>query len=81
MIEYTAEDMKTLAGMSHPTSPAAVFLPQMAYDPCKFMDLLTSYHLKKDIHYLFEMPLEDIPLLINRGEVSGYLKFRMQIAK
>lgn len=81
MVEYTREDMEILAKMSREESPAAVFLPDMDYDPDKFRKLLESYHLKKDIYYLYEMPLEDIPLLINKGEVSGYLRFRLHVAK
>lgn len=81
MVKYTKEDMKTLAEMSLPTSPPAVFLPGMDYDPDKFLELMKSYHLTKEIHYLFEVPLEDVPLLINKGEVSGYLRYRLSIAK
>ena len=81
MIEYSKEDMETLASMSVPSSPAAIFLPDMDYDPQSFLHLLTDYHLSKDIHYLYEVHLEDIPLLINKGEVSGYLQFRLRVAK
>jgi hypothetical protein len=81
MIEYTKEDMQKLAEMSNQTSPPAVFLPNMNYDPKKFLNFLNEYHLSKDVHYLFELPLEDVPLLINKGEVSGYLQFRLSVAK
>lgn len=81
MVEYTKEDMKILANMSKEGSVARVYLEELDYDPQKFLGLIQEYHLKKDIYYLFEMPLEEIPLLINRGEVSGYLKYRLQVAK
>lgn len=81
IVEYTSEDMKVLANMSQEGSVPSVYLPELKYDPRKFKQLLVDHHLKKDIHYLFEMPLEDIPLLINKGTVSGYLSFRLRVAK
>lgn len=81
MIKYTKEDMRKLAQMSADNSPAAVYLPELEYDPKKLLRLLKKYNLKKDIKHLFEIPLNQIPLLINRGEVSGYLKYRLSIGK
>ena len=73
--------MKTLADMSAPGSPAAVYLPDMDYDPGRFKALLESYNLKKDVYYLYEAPLKEIPKLINKGHLSGYLKYRLEISK
>lgn len=78
---YTASDMKKLVEMSVSGSVPAVFLPDMVYDPGKFRGLLEEYNLKKDILYLFETPLSQVPLLINKGEVSGYLQFRLSVGK
>ena len=81
MIKYTKEDMQTLQKMSAPTSPAAVYLPELNYKPKAFKELLESYGLKKDVHYLFELPLNQVGLLINQGNISGYLKFRLNVGK
>ena len=78
---YTKEDMKVLATMAIEGSPAAVFLEDLDYSPLQFRRLLQQYNLTKDIEYLFKMPLREIPKLINQGEVSGYLSFRLKVAK
>lgn len=81
--KYTRADMKKLAEMSDDASVAAIFLAEeeINYDPKKFRDLLKRHNLTKDINYLYEMPLNEIPLLINKGEVSGYLQFRLAVGK
>lgn len=78
---YTKEDMKVLADMSRDGSPAKEFLIDIDYDPKKFRKTLKSYHLTKDIEYLFQIPREKVPLLINKGEISGYLRFRFNVGK
>ena len=78
---YTKEDMKTLWKMSEEGSPVKEYMGECKYDPKLFQKFLFSYHLKKDIYYLFEAPLEEVPLLINKGEISGYLRFRLSIGK
>jgi hypothetical protein len=79
--EYTREDMKELSNMSHDSSIAKIFLKKFDYDPQRFRTFLESRKLHKDVKYLFIMPLSDIPLLINKGEVHGYLTFRMTVGK
>ena len=79
--QYTKEDMVKLAEMSEDTSPAAVYLPDMDYDPTKFKNLLISYGLKKDVHYLFEVDAEELPLLMNTSAANGYLQFRCTVSK
>ncbi len=78
---YTKTDMKKLAEMSKEHSPAKIFLEEVNYDPKKFKDILEEYSLNRDILYLYETPIEEIPLLINKGEISGYLKFRLTVGK
>jgi hypothetical protein len=79
--EYTIEDMKVLAGMSDDESIPANFLPDMDYDPETFKKFLVDNGLVSDAHYLYELPLEDVPLLIDKGNVSGYLRFRFTVGK
>lgn len=81
MIRYTKEDMRTLHDMSVEGSPARIYTEETNYSPESFKRILESYGLKKDIHYLFELPLNQVGLLINKGEVSGYLKFRLHVGK
>jgi hypothetical protein len=81
MVRYTRSDMQTLHDMSVFGSPAQVYTEETNYSPSSFKKVLESYGLKKDIHYLFELPLSDVGLLINKGEVSGYLKFRLHVGK
>lgn len=81
MVRYTKEDMHKLHDMSVPGSPAQVFIEEAKFSPTTFKSILESYGLKKDIGYLFELPLAKVGLLINKGEVSGYLKFRLQVGK
>ncbi len=78
---YTKEDMRILAEQSTPMSAPAVFLEDMDYSPKEFRALLEQYGLKKEIEFLFKMPLHDVPKLINSGEVSGYLSFRLKVCK
>jgi hypothetical protein len=78
---YSKADMKILAEMSVEGSVAATFLPEMNYSPLRFRELLEQYNLSKDIEYLYEMPLREVPKLINQGEVSGYLSFRLKVRR
>lgn len=81
MIRYTKADMKTLHDMSAFGSPAQVYTAETNFSPEAFKRVLESYGLKKDVELLFDLPLNKVGLLINRGEVSGYLKFRLQVGK
>jgi len=81
MVAYTKEDMKVLESMSEDGTFCREFMEDMNYDPQILHDHLDKHNLKKDIHYLFEVPLEEVPLLINRGEISGYLRFRLTVGK
>lgn len=81
MIRYTKADMHKLHDMSVESSPARVFTEEGNFSPSSFRSILQSYGLSKDIHYLFELPFEEVGLLINRGELSGYLKFRCEVGK
>ena len=81
MVRYTKADMQKLHDMSFEGSPARVFTKESNYSPSSFRSILESYGLKKDVYYLYELPLEEVGLLINKGEVSGYLKFRCAVGK
>lgn len=81
MINYTKNDMRVLFNLSVDGSIPKSFLPELNFSPKAFKQLLESYGLKKDVTYLFEMPLKNVGLLINEGNVSGYLKFRLQVGK
>jgi len=79
--QYTREDMLSLAAISEEGTPAKVYLEEYNYDPVKFKELLESYHLKKDIYYLYEYPQEDLGLLVNQSNLNGYLRFRLSVNK
>lgn len=79
--QYDKDDMRVLWEQSREGSPAKVYLEEVDYDPVKFREYLESYHQKKEIHYLFEVPFREIPLLINNGNIHGYLRFRCTINK
>jgi len=81
MVRYTKEDMRKLNELSVEGSPAKVYTEEANFSPKSFLNILQSYGLKKDIHYLFELPFNEVGLLINKGEVSGYLKFRLYVGK
>lgn len=81
MINYTKEDMRVLQQLSVSGSIPNTYLPELGFSPESFKSLLESYGLKKDVHYLFEMPLREVGKLINQGNLSGYLRFRLQVGK
>jgi hypothetical protein len=81
MIRYTKADMKVLHDMSVENSIPKIYLPDLNFSPVSLKAHLESYGLKKDVELLFDLPLSKVGLLINRGEVSGYLKFRLQVGK
>jgi hypothetical protein len=78
---YTKEDMKILAEMAPQYSVPHMYLPDLNYSPKAFKKYLEDRHQTKDVNYLFELPLNELPKLINRGELSGLLQFRLQIGK
>jgi hypothetical protein len=73
--------MKALEQMSRDGSPAREFMEDCEYDPEKFKDFLLKHKLKKEVHYLFEYPFDDLPLKINDESINGYLMFRFTIGK
>jgi len=81
MVKYTKEDMKKLHELSAEGSPAKVYTEETKFSPSAFRKILESFGCKKDVHYLFELPFDEVPLLINRGELSGYLRFRFTVGK
>ena len=81
MIKYTTEEMKLLAKMSRPGSPAAVLLRQMQYIDSGYRNLLEGHGQHKEVYYLFEMPFEDLPLEIANPSLQGIVQFRLTIGK
>jgi hypothetical protein len=77
--KYTEEDMRKLAAESVPGSIPAVFLPGLGYSPKKFKEFLESKGLKEDVRQLFEMPITDVPPLLDDESVSGYFRFRLAV--
>ena len=71
MVEYTKEDMIKYAQMSKEGSIPNCFLPVMNYDPEAFKSFIFDQGLYMDYHLLFVITLEEIPLLINKGETAG----------
>lgn len=80
-IKYTKKDMHILHGLSKEGTIVRDQLEELEYDPVKFRKVLESYGLKKEIYFLFELPFEEVALYIHKGEVSGYLDFRLRIRK
>jgi len=79
--KYTKEDMKKLAEMSTEGSVPNSYLPDLDYDPDEYKTLLEQYLCKDDVHYMYEVELNEVPLLINDGHISGILKWRLAIGK
>lgn len=78
---YTKEDMKLLASYSEENSITKVLLKDYDYDPGLFKKILKVNGLKSDLHYLYEVPLSEVPLFITKGHLSGILKFRLKVGK
>lgn len=81
MPKYTINDMKILENLSETSSVLKHILKKYNYSPLKFKKFLKDHKLKKELYYLFEMPIEEIPLKLKHSEMSGYLTFRMTIGK
>jgi hypothetical protein len=79
--QFDCDDMKKLAEMSREGSVTHELLEDCDFQPDRFRDLLATHNLKKDLLYLFEMPLTDLPLHINEEHLMGYIKFRVTVAK
>jgi hypothetical protein len=81
MPDYTKEDMKVLVSMCEDGTVPRELIPELDYDSGRFKEMLIKYKQQKAITYLYEMPLEDLPLYINDQEVAGYIKYRFTVAK
>jgi hypothetical protein len=79
--KYTKDDMRKYAEMSEEDSVPAQYLEELDYDPKRYREFLKEHKQAKEIKYLFETPLIEIPILINRGELVGCLQFRLSIGK
>jgi hypothetical protein len=78
---YTKLDMKKLEKISDTSSVLKHILKKYNYDPKKFKTFLEERKLKKELEYLYEIPLSEIPLRLSQTSMSGYLTFRMSIGK
>lgn len=81
MPRYTREDMETLAQVSAPGSVPAAFLPEFDYDPERFRGFLEERGLKEELHYLFDLPFDEVVLVLDDEPKIGYLKFRAEVGK
>ena len=81
MPRFTKADMQCLHNLSEEGTPARIYTEETKFSPGKFRETLERFGLKKDIHYLFECSIDDVIMMINKGEISGYLKFRLQVGK
>lgn len=79
--KYTCEDMKVLEKVSEPGSVSAEFPSEFDYDPEQFRQFLIEKNLKEELHYLFELPFDEVVLLIDSKPKMGYLKFRAEVGK
>jgi hypothetical protein len=80
-VKYTKEDMRLLHNMSKEGSIIRDQLEDLNFDPVLFKEMLESYGLKNEIHYLYELPFEELALYIHKIEGSGYIDFRFRIQK
>lgn len=81
MPEYTRGDMETLAKVSVPGSVPSVFLSELDYDPERFKKFLGERGMKEELHYLYELPLDEVVPLMDDEPKIGYLKFRAEVGK
>lgn len=78
---YTKKDMKKFAEMCEKNSPMLMILEDVNFDPIKLKEKLKEYGLNNDIKYLFDTPLDEIPLLLSKNQIAGYMSFRLDIGK
>jgi len=80
-IKYTKDDMRVLHEISKEGSIIRDQLEELDFDPVLFREMLFSYKLNKEIHYLFELPFEELALHIHKIDASGYIDFRFRVGK
>jgi hypothetical protein len=79
MIEYTRDDLLKLKTMVAPGSSLEIELEDMDYDPVKFEQYVQR--VPKQHKFLFDIPLEELPLKINDHGIQGLLNFRFSVGK
>lgn len=79
MVEYTRDDLLQLKTMVAPGSILETELEDMDYDPVKFEALMKK--LPKQYKFVYEIPLEELPTMINDRNIQGLLGWRFSIGK
>ena len=79
MIEYTRDDLLKLKTMVAPGSALDTELEDMDYDPAKFEEYVQN--LPKQHKFLYDIPLEELPMRINDRSIQGLLNWRFSVGK
>ena len=78
-IIYTRDDMKQLHTMCNSGSVFESELVDMNFDPDKFKEFIRP--LKQHFLYLYQMPLDQLPMEMDNKSVMGLINFRFSISK
>ena len=78
-IVYTKEDLKKLLTMCNTGSVFETELIDTDFDPVKFKDFIRP--LKQHFQYLYQVPLNDLPMEMDNKSVTGLINFRFSIGK
>ena len=79
MIEYTKKDLLKLKTMVAPGSVLEVEFEDMAYDPGQFKEFMKQ--LPKQYKFIYDIPLEELPMKINDRNTQGLLNWRFSLGK
>lgn len=78
-IVYTREELKKLHTMCNEGSVFESTLIDIDFDPVKFKEFIRP--LKQHFQYLYQMPLDELPLEMDNKSVTGLINFRFSIGK
>jgi hypothetical protein len=78
-IEYTKEDLIKLRTMVAPGSVLETELEDMDFDPAQFKQFVKK--LSKQYKFLYTIPLEDLPTMMDDQTIMGLLNWRFSIGK
>jgi len=78
-IKYTKEDLESLKNFLSGGSPVHLILDLVGYDPDQFC--LYMQKLKKEWSFIFDTPLNDLPLTMSDTRFEGWRRWRFSIGK
>jgi hypothetical protein len=78
-IKYTREDLLRLREFLAPGSIVLVILEGCDYDPEELSVSLCP--LKKEWEFIYETPLNELPLTMNDPRFEGWRRWRLSIGK